>query len=103
MLSAEPVRQAEISSAIIRVLNSVGRFPPNAGPARPRRAVFEGHFLQTLPDGIVRLWLQRHHPSNPHEPAKQKHEDLSDQEKAVHEFIAGEWQHGQIDGIPILP
>jgi hypothetical protein len=67
MLGAEPVRKADITSAIMRVLNRVGKFPPNAGPAQLRQAVFEGHFLQTLPDGIVRLWLQRHHPTNPHE------------------------------------
>ena len=103
MLGAEPVRNAEIASAIMRVLNRVGKFPPNAGPAQPKQAVFEGHFLQTLPDGIVRLWLQRHHPTNPHELAEQKHEDFSDKKQAVHEFVTREWQHCQIDGISILP
>jgi hypothetical protein len=103
MLGAEPVRQAEITSAVMRVLNSVGKFPPNAEPAQPRQTLFEGHFLQTLPDGIVRLWLQRHHPTNPLELAAQKHEDFSDKKEAVHEFVTREWQYGQIDGIPILP
>ena len=37
------------------------------------------------------------------ELAAQMHQDFSDKKQAVHEFVTREWQHGQIDGIPILP
>jgi hypothetical protein len=96
-----PVRRSEIESAVLRLLRESGHFPPNARPWREGENVFEGHFLELLPNGGVRLWWQRHFATDPHELAQQIHSDFSDAHAAVKAFVAREWARG-IDGIQLM-
>jgi len=97
----DPVLKSEVSSVVLRVLKDSGRFPPEAAPWQQGRNVFEGYFLEPLPDGTVRLWCQRHLATNPYQLAQQIHSDFSDLNRAVEEFVTKEWAAAQIDGIPI--
>jgi hypothetical protein len=100
-LGSAPILYAEIASAVELSLRATGWFPPSARPAEPGRPVFEGHFLQALPEGCVRLWVQRAHPISPTRLAYQAYEDFGDAEPAIRNFLSREWQSGDIDGIAI--
>jgi hypothetical protein len=103
ILVSMPVQKSEILSAVKRLLDNSGRFPPNARLWHQGQNVFEGHFLELLPNGTVRLWWQRHHATNPSQLAEQKHWDFADIGLGVEEFVTKEWADAQIDGIRILP
>jgi hypothetical protein len=83
------------------VLKESGRFPLHASPWQQGQSVFEGHFLELLATGAVRLWCQRHLATNPYQLAQQKHWDFTDLNLAVEQFVTREWAKAQIDGIPI--
>jgi hypothetical protein len=101
LLGPEPICYEEIASAVMRVFGKTGWFPPNARPAQTGHSVFEGYFLQRLPDGGARLWLQRPYPVDPTAIADQQHEDFADAERAIDNFVSREWGRSGIDGIPI--
>jgi hypothetical protein len=101
-LGPEPVSRIEISAAILRIFTNSGRFPPHARPWQPGLTVFEGHFLELLGDGRIRLWCQRSLVTNPAQLGGQIYQDFSDSTKAIEEFITREWAKGNIDGIQFV-
>lgn len=86
----------------MRVLNEIGHFPPNARHWKEGDNVFEGHFLELLPNGSVTLWWQRHQPINPNQLAEKGQSEFVNMNRAVEEFVSREWAQGHIDGIPIF-
>lgn len=98
-LGPEPVSRPEIRAAVLRVFTNSGRFPPHASQWQPGLTAFEGHFLELLADGMVRLWWQRSLATNPGQHGGQIHQDFSDSAQAIEEFITREWASGHIDGI----
>ena len=99
-LGSEPVLKSEIASKILSALETYDRFPLSAAPWRPGECVFEGLFLEVIPDGTVRLWWQRALAKNPYQLAGQGCMDFTDSTQAIEEFIAKEWTKGDIDGVP---
>lgn len=99
-LGAEVISRSEIADVILRTLTSSGRFPSGVVPWQPGSAVFEGHFLESLPGGTVRLWWQRNQAVNPTLLAEQIHIDFSAPRLAVDALIGREWKDGHIDGVP---
>jgi hypothetical protein len=102
MLESMPLQKSEIASAIKRFLEKSGHFPANARPWHRGQNVFEGHFLELLPNGTVRLWWQRHPATNPSQLAEQNYCDFADIGRGVEEFVTKEWADAQIDGIRML-
>ena len=102
MLGSMPVQKSEILSAVKRFLDNSGHFPPDARPWHQGQNVFEGYFLELLPNRTVRLWCQRSHAINPSQLAEQKHQDFADVGRGVEEFVTKEWEDAQIDGIPYI-
>jgi hypothetical protein len=102
-LGSDSILKSEVVTAISRVLKDSGRFPPNATPWQQDHAVFEGHFLELLPDGRVRLWWQRGLATSPQQLAEQRRWEFPDAAHAIEDLVAKEWGGAGIDGIRIEP
>jgi hypothetical protein len=95
-----PLRRSEVVAVVQEVLVRDGFFPPQANPSRHHGVVWEGHFLQLLSDGTVRLGWQRSAPAQPMLVAERHFVDFSSMHQAVEELVTREWKNG-IDGIPL--
>ena len=92
-------RKTEISAVIAKVLGDHGYFPQNARPMESSSICFEGHFLEALANGRVRLWWQRPPAIEPSALAEQRHTDFSNAADAIDTFIRQEWRDATIDGV----
>ncbi len=101
-LDRSALRVSEVNSAVKRLLLEAGRFPSHAKPWQHGEVAFEGHFLELLIGGSVRLWWQRSHPLMPTRMAEQHHSDFASIDDAIEAFVNKEWASG-IDGIRIVP
>lgn len=99
-LSPSNVRYTEVAAVLERLLENSGYFPPGARPWQEGNVVHEGAILQKLPDGRVRLTLQRSHPTAPTVLAAKKESDFRSSRAAIRAFVRLEWPGG-IDGIAI--
>jgi hypothetical protein len=102
-LGPETIRKSEIAHMIARSLAEKGRFPPHARRWTAGNLVYEGYLVEVIPNGIVRLTLQRGGAISPRQLADERHWNFSIVEEAIDEFIRGEWPGGEIDGIRFLP
>jgi len=101
LLGSEVISISEVRSIILRSLERIGRFPQHAVQWEPGALVFEGHFLEMLDGGRVRMWWQRSAPIDPLKLAERRHWDFSNSAEAANEFVRREWVTGDIDGISI--
>jgi hypothetical protein len=99
-LSSKSISYSEVTTAITRVLNQTGYFPPNARRWQEGKVVQEGAILQRLSNRRFRLILQRSHPSAPAVLAAKKERDFVFARNAIRAFVRSEWPNG-IDGIRI--
>jgi hypothetical protein len=100
-LGSDTIPRSDVVSVISRVLQESGWFPPAAAPRQQARPVFEGHFLERLSGGRVRLWWQRGLAANPGELAEQRHWEYQDLTQAIDAFVEREWGSAGIDGVGI--
>ena len=96
-----PLLKSEVHAEVLASFKKSGWFPPSARPWQSGRCVYEGYLLELLPDGKVRLWIQRGHSIHAEILADQRHWDFSDADNAIEEFVMREWPQGQIDGIAL--
>jgi hypothetical protein len=92
----------EATSAVKRILDAKGVFPPNARIWAPGDMVFEGFFLVKRPHAKVDMIWQRSSPTKPTELSERRSEDYEGVDQAITRFIEKEWSNG-IDGIRVVP
>ncbi len=95
-LRGAPLMEAEIRTAIATALPRSRFFPPSV---EGERRTYDGCYLESLPDGRIRLWSQHTSSSFPTVVDRTTCIDYQDRDKAIETFIRKEWPTRQIDGI----
>ncbi len=101
ILGTSTVPRNEIAAIVKAMLVSNRRFPMDAAPWEPGKAVFEGASLYLQPNRNVRVLLQHANPASPFALAHSRELQFSKIDDAIKFFIDTEWKNG-IDGIKLI-